>query len=129
MSGLKQTCRMRYDHIDIPPVLPHVTRGELRGGRCSCRRRFRTAPPAGTPPGAPFGPNINALLAYRHHSHHVGFERLARLALELFGWTIFEGAIANALCRLETPLKTVIDAIRDIADTLFRRSERLTPTG
>lgn len=40
VSGLKQTYRMRYDDIDIPPVRPHVTRIELHGGRCACGRRF-----------------------------------------------------------------------------------------
>jgi transposase len=37
------------------------------------------------PPGTPFGPGIRALLAYLHHSHHVGFERLSRMLKELFG--------------------------------------------
>ena len=113
VSRLKQTCRMRYDHVDIPPVLPHVTRIELHGGRCACGKRFRAAPPEGMPPGTPFGPNIHALLAYLHHSHHVGFERLARLARELFGLTISEGAIANALRRLDTPLEVERAAIRE----------------
>ena len=112
VSGVKQTCRMRYDHVDIPPVMPHVTRVALHGGRCGCGKRFRAAPPAGMPPGTPFGPNIHALLAYLHHSHHIGFERLARLAREMFGLTISEGAIANALRRLETPLEAERDAIR-----------------
>lgn len=113
VSALKQTCRMRYDHVDIPPVPPHVTRIELHGGRCDCGRRFRAAPPAGMPPGTPFGPNIHAVLAYLHHSHHVGFERLARLAREMFGLTISEGAIANAMRRLETPLEAERAAIRE----------------
>ncbi len=111
VSGLKQTCRMRYDHIDIPPVVPRVTRIALHGGRCACGKRFRAAPPAGMMPGTPFGPNIHALLAYLHHSHHVGFERLARLAAELFGLKISQGAIANALHRLEAPLETERQAI------------------
>ena len=112
VSGLKQSCRMRYDHVDIPPVTPHVTRVELHGGRCACGKRFRAAPPEGMPLGTPFGPNIHAVLAYLHHSHHVGFERLARLAREMFGLSISEGAIANALHRLETPLEAERDAIR-----------------
>ena len=112
VSGLRQTCRRRYDHVDIPPVAPHVTRIELHGGRCGCGKRFRAAAPEGMPPGTPFGPNIHALLAYLHHSHHVGFERLARLARELFGLSISEGAIANALRRLETPLEAERRAIR-----------------
>ena len=113
VSELKQTCRRRYDHVDIPPVLPTVTRVELHGGRCACGKRFRASPPVGLPPGTPFGPNIHALLAYLHHSHHVGFERLARLARELFGLTISEGAVANALRRLETPLEAERAAIRE----------------
>ena len=89
-----------------------MTRIELHGGRCACSRRFRAAPPEGMLLGTPFGPNIHAVLAYLHHSHHVGFERLARLAGELFGLTISEGAIANALHRLETPLEAERAAIR-----------------
>ena len=112
VSGLEQGCRRRYDHVDIPPVAPHVTRVELHGGRCACGKRFHAAPPEGMPPGTPFGPNIHALLAYLHHSHHVGFERLARLAKEMFGLTISEGAIANALHRLAAPLEAERDAIR-----------------
>ena len=112
VSGLRQSCRMRYDHVDIPPVTPHVTRVELHGGRCACGKRYRAAPPERMPPGTPFGPNIHALLAYLHHSHHVGFERLARLAREMFGLSISEGAIANAMHRLKTPLEAERDAIR-----------------
>ncbi|SDE46615.1 transposase [Belnapia rosea] len=88
---------MRYGHMDVPPVAPQVTRIGLHGGRCACAKRFRAAPLADMPPGTPFGHNTHALLAYLHHSHHVGFERLARLAGELFSLPISEGAIANAL--------------------------------
>ena len=36
----------RYDHIDIPPVVPQITRIEPMGGRrACCARRFRTSPP------------------------------------------------------------------------------------
>ena len=59
-----------------------------------CGRRYRAEPPATMLPGTPFGPRIRSLLAYLHHSHHVGFERLSRLLKEVFGLTISEGAIA-----------------------------------
>jgi transposase len=52
------------------------------------------------PPETPFGPGIRSLLAYLHNSHHVGFERLARLLKEVFGLSISEGAIANAFRRM-----------------------------
>lgn len=65
------------------------------------------------PPGAPFGPTIHALLTCLHHSHHVGFERLARVASELFGPTISEGTIADALRRLEAPVEAERTAVRE----------------
>ncbi|QQP87460.1 IS66 family transposase (plasmid) [Skermanella sp. TT6] len=108
-----QRCRHRYDHIDLPVIRPVVTRVELFGGRCGdCGRRYRAAPPAAMPPGTPFGPGIRALLAYLHHSHHVGFERLSRMLEELFGLTISEGAIANALRRMGVAFDTACAAIK-----------------
>lgn len=108
-----QRCRHRYDHIDLPPIRPVVTRIELFGGRCGgCGRRYRAEPPAGMMPGTPFGPGIRALLLYLHHSHHVGFERLSRMLGELFGLAISEGAIANAFGRMRTGMDEARAAIR-----------------
>jgi transposase len=114
VSGQTQTCRHRYDHIDIPPIAPLVTRIELFGGRCAvCGHRFRAAPPDGMPPGTPFGARIRALLLYLHHSHHAGFERLSRMMAELFGLKISEGAIANAFRRAAGAMTAACAAIRD----------------
>src|SRR5512143_1308920 len=113
LSQAGQRCRHRYDHIDLPEIRPVVTRVELFGGRCrECGRRYRAEPPALMPPGSPFGPGIRALLAYLHHSHHVGFERLSRMLKELFGLTISEGAIANAFRRMGTAFDTARAAIK-----------------
>jgi len=114
VGAVRQRRRRRYDHVDIPPIVPQVTRVELHGGRCpGCRRRFTAEPPAGMAPGTPFGPNIHAFLAYLHHSHHVGSERLARLMRELFGVAISEGAIAIVFRRLSDPLAAVRRSIRE----------------
>lgn len=114
VSGQAQRCRHRYDHIDLPPIRPSVTRIELLGGRCrGCRRRFRAPAPAGMEPGTPFGPGIRSLLTYLHHSHHVGFERLSRISAELFGLAISEGAIANIFRRMGQSMAAATRAIRD----------------
>jgi transposase len=108
-----QRCRHRYDHVELPEVRPVVTRVELFGGRCGgCGRRYRAAPPAAMPPGTPFGPGIRALLAYLHHGHHVGFERLSRMLGELFGLSISEGAIANTFRRMGAGLDAARGAIK-----------------
>lgn len=56
------------------------------------------------------------MLAYLHHSHHVGFERLSRISAELFGLVISEGAIANVFRRLGA---NMIAATRAISDRLI----------
>jgi transposase len=114
VSTQTQRCRHRYDHIDLPPIRPIVTRVELFGGRCrGCGRRYRAEAPVGMMPGTPFGPGIRSLLAYLHHSHHVSFERLSRIADELFGLAISEGAIANAFRRMGTSMGLATRAITD----------------
>jgi transposase len=113
VSEASQHCRHRYDHIDLPLIRPVVTRIELFGGRCgACDRRYRAEPPASMPPGTPFGPGIRTLLAYLHHSHHVGFERLSRLLKEVFGLALSEGAIANSFRRMGTAFEAARATIK-----------------
>ncbi|HEV2677523.1 MAG TPA: IS66 family transposase [Aliidongia sp.] len=113
VSGTRQRCRQRYDHIELPIIRPVVTRVELFGGRCGgCGHRYKAQAPETIAPGSPFGPGIRSLLMYLHHSHHVGFERLSRMARELFGLTISEGAIANAFRRAGAGLATASEAIK-----------------
>jgi transposase len=102
-----------YDHVDIPPIRPIVTRVRLHRGRCRCcRRRFTAPAPEQMAPGSPFGPNIVALIVHLHVTQMIGFERLAKLMAELFGLSISEGAIANILARAEPKLAS---AAREIA--------------
>ena len=54
-----------YDHIEIPPIIPDVTRVSLLGGACQCcARKFKAPPPQDMPKGSPFGPNLRALVIY-----------------------------------------------------------------
>jgi transposase len=107
-----QAVRHAYDHIDLPPLRPVVTRVRIYGQRCpACRRRVRGAPPEAMPPGSPFGPSVVAMLAYLHHHHAVGYDRLSGFMVELFGLRISEGAIANALRRANRPLERTGSAI------------------
>jgi transposase len=94
-----------YDHIELPPIRPVVTRIHRHRGTCPhCRRGFSAAPPAGMPPGSPFGPDLTALIVHLHVTQAIGFERLAQLLDEVFGVRISEGAIANLIARAQAPL-------------------------
>ena len=94
-----------YDHIDLPPLRPIVTRINRHHGMCPCCRKHVGAPaPEGFAPGSPFGPGLCAIIIHLHVTQAIGFQRLAQLMAELFGVTISEGAIANILARAQAPL-------------------------
>src|SRR5712664_2713268 len=94
-----------YDHIELPPIRPVITRIHRHRGVCpSCRRGFSAPPPAAMPPGSPFGPDLTALILRLHVTQAIGFERLVRLLDEVFGVRLSEGALANMLARAGTPL-------------------------
>jgi transposase len=112
LSEADQTEVFAYDHIDIPPIKPVVRRIHLHRGQCPCCRRKFTAPaPEAMTPGSPFGPNIAALIIHLHVTQMIGFERLSKLAAELFNLSISEGAIANMLARAEPALTAAADLI------------------
>ena len=94
-----------YDHIELPPIGPVITRIHRHRGVCpNCRRGFSAPPPAEMPPGSPFGRDLIALILHLHVTQAIGFERLVRLLDEVFGIRISDGAIANILARAGTPL-------------------------
>lgn len=94
-----------YDHIDLPPIRPIITRINRHRGVCPCCRKPVIAPvPPGLEPGSPFGPGISSLILHLHITQAVSFQRLACLMAEVFGLVISEGAIANILARAEAPL-------------------------
>ncbi len=98
VSGVFQMAMQAYDRIEIPEIVPDVTRVTLYGGTCPCcARRFKASPPAGLEPGSPFGANLRAFVLYLRFAQAIPFERLARLMSDLLGLQISEGALANML--------------------------------
>src|SRR6202030_3591602 len=103
-----------YDHIDLPPLRPVVTRIPRHRGICPCCARAFSAPsPGGMAPGSPFGPGICALVLHLHITQAIGFERLVKLMDEVFGVTLSEGAIANILARAEAPMIVAAEKIAE----------------
>jgi transposase len=103
-----------YDHMDLPPIRPVVTRVHRHRGTCpGCARAFQAPAPEAMAPGSPFGPGIAALVLHLHITQAIGFERLAKLMAEVFGVTLSEGAIANILGRAEAPMIVAAEKIAD----------------
>jgi len=82
-----------YDRIELPKIVPDVTRVSLHGGVCPCcAKRFKAAPPEGLEPGSPFGPNLRAFVIYLRSVQGIPLARLSRVLLDLIGLEISEGA-------------------------------------
>ena len=98
VSTVAQMACEAYDHVEIPPVQPDVTRVTLHGGVCPCcARRFKASPPEGLEPGSPFGPNLRAFVIYLRSVQGIPLARLSDVLRDLFGLDISEGALVNIL--------------------------------
>jgi transposase len=75
-----------HDTVDLPPVLPVVTRSQRLA--CTCPGGGTRAKAAPLAPGSPFGPNIQALALYLKHVQHVSYQRPQAMFADVFGLTI-----------------------------------------
>ncbi len=106
-----------YERIELPPVIPYVTRVERYGGTCPCCQQDYQAPvPVGLEPGSPFGNSIASLVTYLRYSHAISYQRLSQLMSELYGLSLSEGAIANLLQRVRSqlvaPVAQIVERLR-----------------
>ena len=107
-----------YDHIDLPPLRPIVTRINRHRGVCPCCQKRIAAPaPEGFDPGSPFGPGLSALIIHLHVTQAISFQRLVWLMAEVFGVSISEGAIANILARAQAPLVAAAEPLAQAVRT------------
>jgi transposase len=104
--------RRRSQQVELPLLVPMVV--EMQCYRCFCPAcgTANTAPyPEGWDPKQRFGPRLQLWLAYLHHQHHLGYERLARLCRDLLELSISQGAIARALACTKQALQPQYEAI------------------
>jgi hypothetical protein len=102
-----------YDHVEIPPITPQVTRVSLLGGTCPCcAKKFKAEPPADMPKGSPFGENLRALVIYLRFTQGIAFERLSTLLYDMLGLEISEGALVNMLEASRDAFAKQVGAIR-----------------
>lgn len=112
VSGVAQTAVHRYDRIELPEIVPDVTRVVLLGGRCPCcRKRFHAEAPPGLEPGSPWGEKLRAAIVYLRMAHAVSIERLQGLARDLFGLAISEGAIVGILKDAREPVAETVAGV------------------
>ena len=92
-----------HDSVDLPPILPVVTRHQRLACACpGCGARVKADPLVA---GSPFGPNIQALALYLKHVQHVSYQRLQAMFADVFGLTISQGALGNMFERRSAAFK------------------------
>jgi transposase len=102
----------RSQVVELPPLRPVVVEAWRYAARCrGCGVRTVAAAPAGFAPARVFGPEVEALLAYLHEAHHLGYERLVAVCRDVLRLEISEGAIAAALARLAERARPAYEAI------------------
>jgi transposase len=104
--------RNRSQQVEIPPLSSTIV--ELLCYRCfcpTCGQANTAAYPAGWDPDHTFGPRLQMAIAYLHHHHHVGCERLRGLFADLWGLSISRGAVTNTLARVQQALQPQYAAI------------------
>jgi len=99
--------------VELPPVRPVVVEARRYHATCPICGHGQAAQYApGLEPQRVFGPNLEALVCYFHHTQHISYERLASLFHGLFGLDLSQGAIANIIARAAVRLAPQAEAIR-----------------
>lgn len=107
-----QQLMARYDKIDLPPIVPVVTRVDRYGCDCpQCGASQMAAVPVGMEPGSPFGNRIAALVTTMRYGHGISYSRMQQMLGEVFGLELSQGAIANLLTRVKGQLQAEVDGI------------------
>jgi transposase len=112
LRGVPGHVRNRSQQVELPPLSPTIV--EVLCFRCFCPAcgQANTAPyPEGWDPDQTFGPRLQMAIAYLHHHHHVGCERLRGLFADLWGLSISRGAVTNVLARVQQALQPQYEAI------------------
>jgi transposase len=113
LAGVAQRPCEVYDRIEIPKIIPDVTRVALHGGVCPCcAGRFKAPPPPGLEPGSPFGPNLRALVIYLRTVQGIPLARLSQVLLDMVGLEISEGALVNILAASRDAFAIQTDLIK-----------------
>ncbi len=102
----------RRQVVEVPPVRPVVVEAQRLRVVCRhCRHGTVGVYPDGFGDTGAFGPRLVATAALLHEEHHVAYARLVEVFGGLFGLSVSEGALVEAVGRLGQALRPAAEAI------------------
>jgi transposase len=89
----------RSQIVDIPPIVPIVTEYQAIARTCACGHVTNGVLPteAATQGTVQIGTNASSLLVYLNTAHHLPYQRLQQVAVDLCNLPLSQGTIANKL--------------------------------
>jgi transposase len=113
LTKVEQAVIGKSQVVDIPPIEPIVVEAHRFCATCpSCGHAQAADYPLVLEPERVFGPQVETLVTYFHHVHHLSYERLEQVLSEVFGLQISQGAIDNILQRTAQRLEPEAEEIR-----------------
>ena len=100
LQAVTPTRVVRRQVTELPILTPVVIETQQHEVCCpACQLRQRGVLPPGLEAERWFGPRLEALVAYLHQSHHVGFDRLQTILQDVFGVALSTGGEVAVLER------------------------------
>ena len=114
LSGVEGELVGSSQVIELPPIEPVVVEAHGYAAECpACGHRTVAEYPAGMESERVFGTQIEALVSYFHHVHHLSYARLGEVLRDVFGLEISPGALVNSVRRVGAQLEERAEEIRE----------------
>ena len=115
-ADLAETCQVverRHQLLELPPISAQVIEVQQCGLDCPhCGRHNLAPPPVGCDLEQVLGARLQSVLVYLKHTHHLSYERMEQVLLDVFGVALSQGAIDNCLRRAGQAAQPAVAAIQ-----------------
>jgi len=114
LAAQPQALERRHQLLELPPISAQVIEVQQYGLDCPhCGVHTLAPSPAGCEPEQAFGARLQSVIVYLKHTHHLSYERMEQVLLDVFGIALSQGAIDNCLRRAGKAAEPGVAAIQE----------------
>lgn len=97
--------------VDLPPITPLTTQYQQVIKVCACGHSNRLPLPISG--DVTIGPRMGALITYLNVEHSIPYKRLTQVTMDVLGFAVSQGSIANKLRHMCSQVKGMVQQIKD----------------